>query len=278
MSSLNIHKEEMITSSSPDIKIRLRRDYPSNEPKCVLVCHHGVTLHLEYFSTLAKEMNKSNIIVYSFDARGHGKSEGKKGYLKTIFEMVEDLKVVIDLAKKENEKLPIFLIGHSLGGLIASIFATKYQNKINGLITLAAVLRENMNVLEHFPFDKDPEIYLPLKDVFKVKDKTKLNPEDLPKMSPLVLDKLSISIIKCVYEGIDYLKKECKKLDIPIFVINGSEDNFVSVKDAIEFYMETEAKDKSLSIYSGFGHIAINEENGNLIMNHIIEWILFRVK
>ena len=52
----------------------------------------------------------------------------------------------------------------------------------------------------------------------------------------------------------------------------------VSEKDAIEFYMETEAKDKSLSIYSGFGHNSINEKNGNLIVNHVIEWIKYRLK
>ena len=108
MSSLNIHKEEMIASSTPSIKLRLKRDYPSNKPKCVLVCHHGITLHLEFFDSLTKEMNNSDIIVYRFDARGHGKSEGKKGYIKTIFEMVEDLKVVIDLAKKENPNFQSF--------------------------------------------------------------------------------------------------------------------------------------------------------------------------
>ena len=43
--------------------------------------HHGITLHLEFFDSLIKEMNNSDIIVYRFDARGHGKSEGKKGYI-----------------------------------------------------------------------------------------------------------------------------------------------------------------------------------------------------
>ena len=97
-------------------------------------------------------------------------------------------------------------------------------------------------------------------------------------MDPLALIELSISIIKSVYEGIDYLKKECKKLDIPIFIINGSVDNMVSEKDAIEFYMETEAKDKSLSIYSGFGHNSIIEKDGNIIVNHVIEWINYKLK
>ena len=272
------HKEEMITSSTPSIKLRLRRDYPLNKPICVLVCHHWITMHLEFFDGLTKEMNKSDILVYRYDARGHGKSEGKKGYIKTIFEMVEDLKYVIDLAKKENPNLPIFLIGHSLGGQISALFVTKYPNELNGVITLAGCFRENMKIFGNVSLEKDPKLFLPIKEAFNIKDKENLDPEEIARMDPLVLVELSISIIKSVYEGINYLKKECKKLDIPIFIINGSIDNMVSEKDAIEFYMETEAKDKSLSIYSGFGHNSINEKNGNLIVNHVIEWIRYRIQ
>ena len=128
MSKLNTHELEMIESSTPSLKLNLMRDYPPEEPVAVAICHHGITLYLQYFDKVVKELNGANILVYRYDARGHGKSEGKRGYLNTMFELVEDLKVVVNLAKKENPNLPIFLIGHSMGGHTCALFGTKYPN------------------------------------------------------------------------------------------------------------------------------------------------------
>ena len=128
MSKLNTHELEMIESSTPSLKLNLMRDYPPEEPVAVAICHHGITSYLQYFDKVVKELNRANILVYRYDARGHGKSEGKRGYLNTMLELVEDLKVVVNLAKKENPNLPIFLIGHSMGGHTCALFRTKYPN------------------------------------------------------------------------------------------------------------------------------------------------------
>ena len=112
MSKLNNHQLEKIESSTPSIKLNLIRDYPSKEPKAILICHHGIILSLKFYEPFVKPMNEANIILYRYDARGHGDSEGKRGYAKSMFEMVEDLKIVVELAKKENPNLPVFIIGY----------------------------------------------------------------------------------------------------------------------------------------------------------------------
>ena len=75
----------MIQSSTPSIKIRLVRDLPETTPKCIIVCHHGITMNLLFFDKFVKEMNKKDIAIYRIDARGHGNSEGKRVHVISIW-------------------------------------------------------------------------------------------------------------------------------------------------------------------------------------------------
>ena len=100
----------MIESSTPSLKLNLMRDYPSKEPVAVAICHHGIISNIRFFDKVVEKLNGGNILVYRYYARGHGKSEGKRGYLKSMFELVEDLKVVVNLAKKKILIYQFFLL------------------------------------------------------------------------------------------------------------------------------------------------------------------------
>lgn len=273
MSKIKNHEEEMIQSSTPPIKLRLIRDFPDKNPKCLIVCHHGITMNLHFFDKFAKEMNASNISIYRFDARGHEKSEGKRGHSKSIFDMVEDLKIMVDLAKKENPNLPIFILGHSMGGLVSASFGTKYPNEVKGIILAAAVLKDTMKLFGDLPIKGDPETYIPTNRAFKAKEIQSVSLDIMDKAYPYFIRELTISILNCFAEGIEYLAKNNKNFVVPVLIINGNADYIVDQKDAIEFYMETGNKDKSLIIFSGIGHEFWNEEKGDMVISHVLIWV-----
>ena len=267
----------MIESSTPSLKLNLMRDYPSKEPIAVAICHHGITSYLQYFDKIVKELNSANILVYRYDARGHGKSEGKRGYLKTMFELVEDLKVVVNLAKKENPNLQIFLIGHSMGGHTCALFGTKYPNEVKGIVLWAAVLKDNAHLFGELPIKEDPEKYYPLDQAFKAKEAKSLK-EILLKMYPDSLVELSVAIMNCFAEGVDYLNKNIKNFNYPVLILNGKIDFIVDQSDAINYYLDSKTDDKSLMVYSGVSHLLWDEEKGDMIPGHILNWIQHRFK
>ena len=87
------------------LNLYLTKDYPQNPLKAVLIISHGLAVHSHGFADFAKTMNNHDIAVYRFDARGHGKSDGRdKIHLNSYFEMVEDLRLVVEKAKTENQK------------------------------------------------------------------------------------------------------------------------------------------------------------------------------
>ena len=78
-------------------------------------------------------------------------------------------------------------------------------------------------------------------------------------------------------EGIDYLKKKDKNFKEPILIWNVNDNFAINEKDAIDFYMEIENKDKSLILFSGIGHELWNEEKGDVVIPQIINWIQRRL-
>lgn len=278
MLKLNTHELEMIESSTPSLKLNLMRDYPSKEPVAVAICHHGITAALKFFDKLVKELNNANILVYRYDARGHGESEGKRGYLKTIFELVEDLRVVVNLAKKENPNLPIFIIGHSMGGHTCALFGTKYPNQVKGFVLCSAVLKDVAHLFGDLPLKDDPEKYYPLEEAFKAKEFDRSVTELIFKLVPNALGEISVSIMNCFGEGVNYLNTNIKNFNNSVLILNGNLDFIVDQRDAINYYMDSEVKDKSLMIYSGVGHMIWEEENGDMIPGHILNWIQHRIK
>ena len=277
MSILKNHEEDMIISSTSSIKLRLIRDFPSKEHKCLIVCHHGIIMNLHFFDKFAKEMNEANIAIYRFDARGHGKSEGKRGHSKSIFDMVEDLKIMVDLAKKENPNVQVFILGHSMGGLVSALFGTKYSNEVKGIILAAGVLKDTMKLFGDLPIKGDPETYIPTNKAFKAKEIQSTSLDVLEKIYPYFVKELTISILNSFAEGIEYLTKNNQNFVAPILIINGNADYIVDQKDAIEFYMETGNKDKSLIIFSGIGHEFWNEEKGDMVISYILDWVKHRL-
>ena len=281
MSKLNNHLEEMIQSSTPSIKLNLVRDYPSKEPKCLIVCHHGIMVNLNFYDKFSKEANNLNIIVYRYDARGHGKSEGKRGYVKSIFEMVEDLKIIIDLAKKENPNIPIYTMGHSMGGHVNALFATKYPNQVKGVIIASGLLKDNFHLFGNLPLEGEPEKSIPISEAIKLKVEDEKVQKEFAKALqayPNLLVELTISIMNSFVEGFDYLKKNDKNFKEPVLILNGNADFAVSEKDAIDFYMEIENKDKSLILFSGIGHMLWEEEKGDIVISQVLNWIQRRLK
>lgn len=93
----SVTAEQIQTIRTQDgLNLHLQKDIPQSKPKAVLVISHGLASHSGVFADFAKQMNENGIAVYRFDARGHGKSDGRDSiHINSYFEMVEDLRLVV---------------------------------------------------------------------------------------------------------------------------------------------------------------------------------------
>lgn len=95
------------------------RASPADRPRAALVVHHGLGDHSGRYEALARDLGASGIRVFSYDARGHGGSPGQRGHVRDFSLFAEDLGAFRRHLASALDGLPLFLFGHSMGGLIA---------------------------------------------------------------------------------------------------------------------------------------------------------------
>ena len=118
------------------------------------------TSRYDYF---AEKLHEAGIGTYRFDHRGHGRSEGEETFYSDFNELLDDTNVVVDMAIEENPDIPVFLLGHSMGGFTVSLYGAKYPDKkLRGIITSGALTADNGNLIRGVPGEMDVHTRLPI--------------------------------------------------------------------------------------------------------------------
>ena len=129
----NAAKEEKFEGVG-GLKIFLRSWRPASKPRGAVVICHGVNSHGGQYIGVAEQLAASGLAVYALDLRGRGKSEGARFYVDNIADYVSDVAATVKLAKLREPGLPVFLLGHSAGGVVSCTYTIDHQAELAGLI------------------------------------------------------------------------------------------------------------------------------------------------
>jgi lysophospholipase len=147
----------MLERREPDLQVLLQRsglDFhvthhgARGEARLSAILMHGFSAHVGLYSHVAAALADQGIAVTQFDARGHGKSGGRRGHVDDFGDYLDDLAMVIEWARRRNPALPWALVGHSLGGAIVAAYVLdeKRVDKPSRLVLAAPWLKLKMNV------------------------------------------------------------------------------------------------------------------------------------
>ncbi len=111
------------------------RKYEAEGEKARMIIAHGLGEHSGRYDTVVSRLLPRGISIWAADHRGHGQSDGLRGHVSSFYQYVDDLHSLVALSR---DTLPsdakIFLLGHSLGGLIALRFASRFPEVVDGVI------------------------------------------------------------------------------------------------------------------------------------------------
>ena len=115
-------------------KIFFRSWRPEGQARAVVVICHGVNSHGGQYLWTGDQLVHNDFAVYAIDLRGRGKSEGERFYIDDVSDYVQDVAALVKLAKAREPGLPVFLLGHSAGGVVSCVYALENQAELTGLI------------------------------------------------------------------------------------------------------------------------------------------------
>lgn len=265
---------EMI-SSFDGMKLYLNKEVPDNA-RAVLVIVHGLCEHQGRYDYLADLFHKAGIGTYRFDHRGHGRSDGERTYYSDFNELLDDTNVVVDMAAAENPDIPVFLMGHSMGGFTVSLYGAKYPDKkLRGIVTSGALTHDNAGLITGVSKGLDPHTQLPNElgggvcSVAEVVDWYGKDPHNTKTFTT--------GLCYAICGGLDWFKEKEKEFNYPVLMLHGEKDGLVSVKDTYEFFDHAASEDKQMKIYGGLFHEIFNEYCKDEVIGDALRWIENRI-
>jgi alpha-beta hydrolase superfamily lysophospholipase len=133
-------------SARDGTRLHVERQPPHGAPRGVLVMVHGFAMHSGPYRSVAAAFAGAGLDVTSFDCRGHGRSEGRRGYVARFSEYLDDLQSVLAAAAAESPALPAAVLGHSQGATIALAYALEERSPLAALVLAAPWLALKMKV------------------------------------------------------------------------------------------------------------------------------------
>ena len=138
-----------VTLSTPDGEtLSLCRLPAAGRPRGVVLLVHGLGEHAGRYRALAERLQGWSFAVWAHDHHGHGESSGARGGLPGELRLVDDLAQVIDDARRENPGLPLVLLGHSLGGLVAASLVARGVRPVEGLVLSSPGFDPGLNAFQ----------------------------------------------------------------------------------------------------------------------------------
>jgi acylglycerol lipase len=263
---------------------RCNRDLPliswlSPNPKAIILCIHGLGLHNGSFAPFGRQMRTRGYDVYAMDVRGFGSWTKAKGEERVDFEQcVEDVRTALNAIHEANPRLPIFLLGESMGGAIALHAAAKYPELLSGVISsVPAGDRQNEKAMDlkiafNFLFDRDKNLDIGDDLAKRVTEKEQLRQrwEHDPRA------RLSVSARELVH--FDFFMKQNEKIaaDVktPTLITQGARGALVKPTSTIELYNKLGATDKDLLVIGQAEHLIFEVgQFSDLLLNGLSAWL-----
>lgn len=294
--------------SNDGAKITFYSWLPDEDPIAVVQIAHGMMEYAERYEDFANFLNKNRIAVYANDHRGHGKTAGsveelgyfseKNGWIK----VVTDMRMLSRIIRQDYPKLPLILLGHSMGSFLARTYITLYDD-INGVILSGTAAYPKAMVLASrtiayfqklFGDEKKPSHFLH-KMAFDSYDKLFEGPSGWLSRDQTVVKKYvedpycgfvcSLGMFKDLFFGLDYISRKKHnqwiRFTLPVYLVSGSEDPLgdhgKGPKKIATMFRRRQLEEVSVNIFEGARHEILNETNKEKVYDDLLDWISYHI-
>ena len=262
------------------LKIATRSWKPEGSARAVMILVHGLNAHSGYMVWPGEQFSANGFATYALDHRGRGKSEGERFYVEQLSDYLDDLHTLVGIARSENPGLPVYMLGHSAGGVIATSYFYEHQDEIAGLICHSFAFDVGLPHLVQLALEGIGKL-LPHVHVFSLNNADfSRDPAHVERMNsdPLIhKESQPAETARVLLLASDALKEHMPNFKVPVFIIHGTADKATRPAGSQYFYDHTGSTDKTLKLYEGHYHDLLADLDKEIVMNDILAWLDERV-
>jgi alpha-beta hydrolase superfamily lysophospholipase len=245
--------------------------------KAVVCLVHGLGEHIARYHHVAEVLGRDGYALFGADLRGHGRSEGIRGHTPSIDAYMEDINLLIEQARKKFPDLPIFLYGHSLGGILVLNYGLTQSPILKGVISTGPALR---TALENQPVKiaaaKILGALLPSTTIASGLDASTLSRDEKVvtayKNDPLVHDKVSLGFGRTMLGVNRWVLENSSKFKYPLLLMHGKADQLSFPKGSEEFASNLKGT-CTLMLWDNLYHEIHNEPEQNEVLKTMTIWM-----
>ncbi len=251
---------------------------PDTPARGVVVLCHGYAEHARRYDHVAQRLGEAGLVTYALDLRGHGRSGGKRVYLRDISEYTGDFHSLVGIAAAEQPDLGRVVLGHSMGGGVVFAYGAEHPDDYIAMVLsgpavyaqdavssiMINVAKVVGSVLPGLPVEKLPT------------DAVSRDPEVVAAYNadPMVHHgKLPAGIAKALLGVGETMPQRASALTAPLLVVHGEQDKLIPVEGSRRLMECVASTDSHLKVYPELYHEVFNEPERALVLDDVTSWI-----
>ncbi len=253
-----------------------------DDPRGVVVLCHGYAEHARRYDHVAQRFGESGLAVYALDLRGHGRSGGKRVYLRNISEYTEDFRTLVGIAAAEYPELKIVVLGHSMGGGVVFAYGVEHPDDYAAMVLSgpAVAAQDGVSPVMVFVAKALGQILpgLPVEQL--PTDAVSRDPEVVAAYmaDPMVHHgKLPAGIARALIGVGETMPQRAGALTAPLLVVHGEQDKLIPVAGSRHLVECVGSTDVNLKGYPELYHEVFNEPEQAVVLDDVVSWIEVRL-
>jgi alpha-beta hydrolase superfamily lysophospholipase len=279
-----VRQDEGFFAAKDNLRLYWRTSRPGAAAavKAHVALVHGYGDHSGRYRELMEHLARRGFAVHAFDYRGHGQSDGRRAYVERFSDYTDDLEVLLGHARSDAEGAPLFVVGHSLGGLIVLRWALEAPREgAAGLVLFSPFLQlafqpPRVKVLAARVVERLLP-WMPLGNELSEDQLTRdTRIQEATRADPLYLHTATPRWFFQTAAAQQDARARASRLSLPCLILHGDADPIAAPGASRELWSAAGSQDKTLKTYEGMRHELFNEIGREQVFSDLEAWLSAR--